>query len=38
MPARDTESKGIIIKDAIRSFRGDAPAAQLEAGQQNGGH
>ena len=32
------ETKGIIINDVMRSFHGDAPAAQLEAGQQKGGH
>ena len=36
--AKGTESKGIIIKDVMRIFHGDAPAAQLEAGQQKGGH
>ena len=29
---------GIPIKDVMRVFKGDAPAAQFEAGQQKGGH
>lgn len=32
------EWKGIIVSDTMRVFHGDGPAAQLEAGQQKGGH
>ena len=38
MLGKGTKSKSVIIKDVMRSFHGDATAAQLGAGQQKGGH
>ena len=30
-------SNGVLINDVMRIFKGDDPAAQLEAGHQKGG-
>ena len=32
-----TSSNGVLINDVMRIFKGDGPAAQLEAGHQKGG-
>ena len=32
-----TSSNGVLINDVMRIFKGDDPAAQLEAGHQKGG-
>lgn len=32
------EWNGVLVNDIMRVFHGDGPAAQLEAGQQKGGH
>lgn len=38
LATKEIEINGIQFKDIIRIFKGDNPAAQLEAGQQKGGN